>query len=204
MESLELWLVRHGQSTFNAEKRIQGQANAPLSELGIRQAKRLSERLAEHKFDHVHTSDLQRALQTAEIVCPDLPLIKDSRLREVSLGILQGTLETEHSEEQAAMLEHFRADTENHRVPEGESFTEVRERVIAWQRDLPDAGKTIVFTHGGVISTVLRTLMGQPSGWTWALNPTGITRLLFTADTITLQTLNDHAHLYGFEDLRSY
>ena len=195
MNGLELWLVRHAQSTFNLEKRIQGQSDAPLSELGVQQAQSLGNRLATESFEQIYTSDLRRTVQTAEIACPKVALTKDIRLREINLGVLQGTLESEHTEEQAAMLEHFRADNINHRVPEGENFSEVRERVLAWQRSLPSSGRVIAFTHGGVIYTLLQTLIGEPPGGSWSVAGTGITRLQIVDEKITLEVFNDHSHL---------
>ena len=68
-----LCLVRHGQSTWNAERRIQGQLDPPLSELGRAQANRVAERLARERWDVLYSSDLSRARQTAEAIARRQP-----------------------------------------------------------------------------------------------------------------------------------
>ena len=68
---LELWLIRHGETDWNRERRIQGQRQNPLSALGIKQARRLGLRLEAETFDKVYSSDLKRALQTAQLAVPD-------------------------------------------------------------------------------------------------------------------------------------
>jgi broad specificity phosphatase PhoE len=68
---LDLWLIRHGETTWNAEKRIQGHMDSPLSVLGIRQVNALAKRLSNKKFDAIYSSDSGRAIQTATIAFPN-------------------------------------------------------------------------------------------------------------------------------------
>src|SRR5580765_6857553 len=87
-----LVLVRHAESTWNAEGRWQGHADPPLSDAGRAQAEALAEDLAGERFDAVYTSDLARAAQTAEIIARrfGLPAVSDPALREVDVGSWSG------------------------------------------------------------------------------------------------------------------
>ena len=87
-----LLLIRHGRSTWNADKRIQGQADPPLDEVGREQARRLAERLRGDPPVALYTSPLQRARETAEIVgqALDVPVVPDGRLKEYDVGAITG------------------------------------------------------------------------------------------------------------------
>ena len=91
---LELWLVRHGETTWNALGRWQGHANAPLSEAGMLQAHRLAARLGDQRFDAVISSDLSRASDTAKIVAAKLEgapnVLLEPLWREIDVGDLSG------------------------------------------------------------------------------------------------------------------
>src|SRR5690606_38709702 len=88
----ELWLIRHGESTGNAEGRLQGQADFPLSERGRRQALALALRLRGLDFAALYASDLSRALDTACVIgeAVGLPVVSDPRLREIDIGSWSG------------------------------------------------------------------------------------------------------------------
>lgn len=201
---LDLWLVRHGETDWNRERRTQGHSPNPLSELGVKQARRLAQRLSGEPFNCVYSSDLERALQTARIVFPARDLIQDVRLREIGRGVLEGTTDAERTEEQRALLCHVRDDRLVRRPPGGENFQDVIDRVGAWLADLPERGRVIAFTHGGVIHASLHRLVGYSSSFSFAFNNTGISRLVLEQDHTTISFLNDHAHLRGREDLWSF
>jgi len=90
-----LYCVRHGESAYNAEGRIQGQLDVPLSEFGRRQGAAIAAALAALSADAIYSSPLLRAQQTAEIVARrlDLPIRTDERLKEINVGIFQGGCE---------------------------------------------------------------------------------------------------------------
>jgi broad specificity phosphatase PhoE len=196
---LELWLVRHGETVWNRERRIQGHSDVPLSDLGVAQAERLAARLAGRCFDAVYASDLQRAFQTAQVALPDQELRLDARLREINLGRFEGKVWADiPAEEQPLLLQWYRGPFDA-RVPEGESNDDLYARVQAWLADLPKAGRVIAFTHGGTIGSILYTVTGRPPEGTWSfrLENTSITKLLIGRDHTTVQTVNDAAHLEG-------
>jgi len=92
-----LYCVRHGESVHNAEGRIQGQADIPLSDFGRRQGEAIAAALAELPIDAIYASPLLRALETAEIVARrlSLPIRIDPRLKEIHIGVFQNRLRSE-------------------------------------------------------------------------------------------------------------
>lgn len=203
-DALELWLVRHGQSTWNAEGRIQGQKDAPLSELGKRQARALQSRLANHTFDVVYSSDLARAFDTGSIAMPDVEILKDERLRELGFGNFEGKLRAELNETEKADFSMWRKDMEDNaskavNVYGIESNEALLSRFDAFLADMPKVGKVIAFSHGGLIRSALHYLLGMKASFqkTYNVNNTSITRIeLFQEDDfIRVTSVNDAAHL---------
>lgn len=213
---LELWLVRHGETTWNAQGRWQGQADVPLSDLGRDQAYRLAARLEGAPFDTVISSDLSRALETAQIVAAKLqgsPNVQtDPRWREIHVGALSGVTPLEA---ELRGLGRWQRPFEE-RYPDGESRAEMGTRVThALARIAREhAGqRVIVFSHGGTIKSAFGTLMGEPQSVTLAafgtLSNTAISRFQVWLETIDptdegepntivhgkLLAFNDTAHL---------
>ncbi|HNR00235.1 MAG TPA: histidine phosphatase family protein, partial [Trueperaceae bacterium] len=94
-QMVELWLIRHGETEWNRQGRIQGHSDNPLNDLGRAQARALGGRLAVVRFDRIYSSDLGRAIETARLVFPDRAIETDVRLREVSAGVLEGKVSSE-------------------------------------------------------------------------------------------------------------
>ena len=152
-----LLLVRHGQSRWNAEGRIQGQADPPLTALGEQQAADAVLRIeAQGPFAAVYASDLVRAHHTAEIVaaCLSLPVTLDARLRERSWGEWEGLTRAE-------IDAGWPGDLDARRYPPG---FETDPDVLVRARPALDAivaahdGAVLVVTHGGVVRTFERHL----------------------------------------------
>ncbi len=121
-----LWLVRHGETQFNVEGKLQGMSDSPLTEAGLQQIGKLAERLSENTLDLIFCSDLLRAKTTAEIVASrhnDLKPIILSELRERSFGIYEGTSFNRYRDEIGD--KHFQPD---YVVQDGESLLMARQR----------------------------------------------------------------------------
>ena len=144
-----LWLVRHGETDWNAEGRFQGWTDVPLNETGRAQAERLRGLLGPYDFDGVWSSDLIRAIETARIAVGE-PAV-DRRLRELDFGDLEGAVWDELDSEVRAGLKEF----ESFRSPGGESAASFVDRVFEFLDDL-GAGRHVVFAHGGVIRAIGR------------------------------------------------
>ncbi len=200
---LELYLIRHGKSTWNETGRIQGQTDVPLSEEGLLQARELHKRLQGWSFDTVYSSDLQRAQQTAEIALPDYTLQLDQRLREIHLGDFQGRTWFEMSDAERDVFSVQYAGPYHQKVPGGESNDDLRDRALAWFADLPKEGRVVAFSHGGFIASALYTVVGRPAvkhwkesgGWGFHLKNTSLTKLLLSPDFKSIECVGDSSHL---------
>jgi probable phosphoglycerate mutase len=154
-------LIRHGETAWNAEHRIQGRLDVPLSTTGVWQAGRLAERLASEAIDAIVSSDLARAWMTGAPLAAarGLQMVSEPRLRERVFGIFEGkTLDeiaVQHPEEFAA----WRARNVDWGMPGGESGIEFIGRVLEAMQQiaLSYVGRTVaVVTHGGVLDVVYR------------------------------------------------
>lgn len=157
--TLHLTLVRHGTTAWNEGGRWQGLTDNPLGPQGEAQARALRERLAGQTFDAVWSSDLQRAVQTAELALPGQPLRLDPRLREYHFGDFEGF--TVPQMQAHAGFVHWQADPWPHPAPGGESLRDVARRMRAWADELPD-GRVIAFSHSVAIRTLLVDLFATP------------------------------------------
>lgn len=196
---LEIWLIRHGETAWNAEDRILALRDMPLSEAGTLQAEHLRHRFERERttFDAVYASDLTRARATAERALPAQAVRTDSRLRELDYGVFEGHRWSDLDGPLAAHARHWRAEPYGRRAPRGESYDDVIARFDAFATSLPRSGRVAAFSHGGTIRCVLYGLMGRPARGTWGIDiaNTGITRLRYGARRVTIVALNDHAHL---------
>jgi broad specificity phosphatase PhoE len=161
-------LIRHGQSTWNREHRIQGQLDPPLSAEGRHQAKLLGSRLAGRAFVGFYASDLKRAFETAEVIGPAVgrhPQPQTS-LREIYLGAWEGLSTEEIAERFPAAWASWVEEPDWDVVPGGEGAGPFDARVAAALEEIfrrhPD-GDVLVVTHGGVIQIALHRIVGRPS-----------------------------------------
>lgn len=151
----QLFLVRNGETAWNAEGRYQGQANPALNERGREQARRLAESLQGIEFDVAYTSDLDRAQSTAEIIAQDgLWVFTDPRWRELSFGEWEGKRFEEIAEHDSDRLREWVKDPIGSPPPSGESLRELADRVTSAAAELCSEyphGNILVITHAGPI-----------------------------------------------------
>jgi broad specificity phosphatase PhoE len=160
---VRLLVVRHGESTWNAQSRWQGHADAPLSPFGERQAEDAAERLAEiATIATVWTSDLVRARRTAEIIAARLGVDEvrtEPRIRERDVGSWSGLTRDEIEERWPGYLAARRSPPDF----EGDAALLTRVRAsLAAIVDGSDPGDVLVVTHGGVVRTIERSLGATP------------------------------------------
>ena len=163
--TVELWLVRHGETEWTCAGKFCGRSDPPLTEKGRADARALRPLLAGSSFDHVVSSPSVRALETARLAHGE-PL-SDPRLQELDFGELEGLTWHESSDELRLKLGSY----DDFCAPGGESVTQLGERVLAALRDL-GSGKHLVVTHGGVI----RFLTGLASETAYPA-PASLTRM---------------------------
>jgi 2,3-bisphosphoglycerate-dependent phosphoglycerate mutase len=195
-----LFLARHGESVFNAEARVQGQLNVPLSELGRRQAEALAEAFASFEIEALFASPLARAWQTAEPVAArlGLPLVADERLREIHAGVFQGELLADLPTKFPEVHARWRAAEPDYAIPEGESRLDLLRRAEAVVRDLAARNyrRVGVVSHGGLLASILKSSLGVPaSRQPFTFHNASLTRLEL-GPPVKLVTLNETEHLH--------
>jgi broad specificity phosphatase PhoE len=208
MDSTRILLVRHGQSQGNAEGRFGGHTATPLSARGRKQAEAAARSLASEKITAIYSSDLTRAVQTAEPLArlTGLEIRRTDAFRERSVGVMEGlTFEEaaeQHPEQYAALIHR---DFE-HVILGGESY---RQRLDRASEKLDHAirkhrgGRICVFSHTGTICILTLHLMGALDApelrpvWISTAN-CGITRIEVRTDGfVRVQAVNDTRHLSG-------
>ena len=202
-EATRLIAVRHGETAWNVEARLQGQLDIPLNERGHEQALRTAHWLAEDGPDLVVSSDLARAQATAQAIATfnRIPLELDAGLRERSFGGFQGMTHTEVAERWPELSARWKSrDPEFRPGVDGESLTAFYARCIEATVRIAErhAGKTVVLVaHGGVMDCLYRAAARVPldAPRIWQLDNAAINRLLHTSSGLTLVGWNDTSHL---------
>lgn len=168
MTRRQVLLLRHGQTTWNAEGRFQGQSDIDLDAVGRVQAERAAAELVRLAPAKIVSSDLRRARDTAFPLAQltGLPVVADERLREVYAGSWQGMLGADIDAQDHELRLAWRSGAEVRPGGDGELRSEVGERVAAAVRDhvadVPDDGLLVVVSHGGSISNGVQVLLGVP------------------------------------------
>ncbi len=202
MEATRIIAIRHGETAWNVDTRIQGHLDIPLNDTGLWQAQQVGQALAGEPVAAVYTSDLQRARVTAQAVADSTgaPLVLEPGLRERSFGQLQGRtfaeIETQLPEEARRWRQR-----DPHFEPEGgESLIVFRERItrITDQLVQRHPGELVALVaHGGVLDVLYRAATGQElqAPRTWKITNAAINRLLWTESGLTLVGWADTQHL---------
>lgn len=169
-----VYLVRHGQTDWNADDRVQGRADVPLNARGAADAARLRDRLAGVRFDAVVSSPLARARQTAASVLADrpVPLTVSPALTEIDYGRWQGTTPAERRRDDPRLAERWETHPESVHFPGGESFSAFRRRVLAaWTALCHDHAHhtVLVSAHGHVNRVILLHILGWAPDRFWTL-----------------------------------
>ena len=166
---MEIYFVRHGQTIWNVEKRFQGLSDSPLTELGITQAKLLGKKLKDIKFDKFYSTSLKRAYDTANY-------IKGNRKQkveifddfvEISMGDMEGIKQEDFKKLYPEQVKNFFFNQLEYDPSSfgGESFLEVRERVIRGLNKFIELNKNyervLVVSHGATLKTLLHYISGK-------------------------------------------
>lgn len=210
----DMLLIRHGQSTTNANPDLMGQrGNVPLSELGIKQAEALGRSLKDSYFDFIYSSDYTRALDTAKLACP-LRLISTSPLlREYCAGDWTGVNRHTAVTQDVKLEMNYLNGAFKPPGQTGESLNMVQRRATQWLDDaiiynnmMVNLSQTkklniAVFSHGMTIKTLLQYIMGFDRSFMWKVNMsnTGVCRLSFDKEGWRVNCINDTSHLLNLK-----
>jgi probable phosphoglycerate mutase len=196
--------IRHGETAWNAETRMQGQLDTALSGRGRWQAARVAEALATEGIEAVIASDLARAFDTAQAIAERLGLevATDKGLRERSFGVFEGHTYAEIDARWPVEAARWRRHEPDFGPGEGETFRDFSSRAVAAAGRIAaaHAGRSIaIVTHGGVLDCLYRAASGSAldASRSWELGNAAINRLLYTRRGFTLVGWNDTAHLEG-------
>ena len=201
-EPTRIIAVRHGETAWNVDTRLQGQLDVPLNDRGREQARRAAQALLDEAPDVVYSSDLSRALETAQAAAAPLGrlVLTDTGLRERHFGVWQGHTYAEVEQRWPELSERWRRREAGFGPEQGETLQGFFDRVVACVTRLAAAhpGQTVLMVaHGGVLDCLYRAAsrIALDAPRTWELPNTGINRLLFTGEGFTLVGWADVHHL---------
>ncbi len=163
-----IYVIRHGQTKLNNAHALQGRSDHPLNQTGITQARKTGDALVRMgiSFEHVFSSPLRRAIQTAELVAPGIPITVDDRLIEMDYGPYEGT----DLHNPAPEIVAFFSDFVHNPAPEGmEQLSSVVARTGAFIEELAGlSGDTLVSTHAIAMKGILEYLTPESQGGYWS------------------------------------
>jgi probable phosphoglycerate mutase len=187
---------------WNAEGREQGQADSPLTPRGARQAEAVARRLRTQRFAALYSSDLGRAMQTAEIVArvTGAAIVADPGLRERHMGIFQGLTREQMAAQYPGEYEAYRANPHAYPIPGGESGGQRRERSVRVSTVLADRHEDetiVVITHGGFLLGLFEHVLdlAPGNGWRFKRHNGSYNVFVRTHGHWSLETWNDTSHL---------
>jgi broad specificity phosphatase PhoE len=202
----KLFLVRHGQSAGNAEGRFGGHSATPLSELGFEQARVTADALAKENVSAIYSSDLLRAVQTAEPLADllSIPIVTKPEFRERNVGVLEGLTFDESKQEYPSDYYALVNRNIHHVITKGESYSNLLDRIRGELREIirKHRGERVaVFTHTGALCFMTLHLLGAIHRGTkqtpWIITSNcGINRFEIRGPrNVRVLALNDTRHL---------
>lgn len=207
---MRLIIVRHGESEWNRIGRYQGQADAPLSDLGLRQAEALAGRLQNEPISAIFSSPLQRAARTAEAIAryhSDVPFTHESALMEIHHGDWQGLMVDEVISRYGVGLLEWRQHPTRAQMPNGESFSNILKRVLDLKEYLLQEYQdrnVLISTHDVVVKILVADALGMNMdriNRIWVTNAS-ISTIEYGDDLPYLVSLSEACHLGRLETAR--
>ena len=196
---LTVYLIRHGQTAFNAQGRVQGWLDVPLDDTGQLQAWRVAQRFSKKSIQVIYSSPLRRAADTAQAIAQvcGREVIFDERLREYHMGDWTGLT----GEEIAAIAPDPRTNDPDFTIPNGESAHDMHRRVVSLLQDwiARHTGETIVaVSHGGTLGALIGTMLGLPvmRRHPFTFGNASVAEASYENGRWRLRSLNDRCHLY--------
>ncbi len=197
-----LLLVRHGETELNSSLRYWGRSDVALSDIGLIQAECLRERLNLKKIDFIYSSDLKRALVTAQIIAlrDNLKVVACPELREIDFGRLEGLTFDEVNRLYPEVARMWMERNLSLVYPGGESLAELDKRVRQFRSRLEGHNKEetiLIVAHSGVLRTLLCQLLGMEPRQRWQirLDLASLTIIETYRQGAILTLLNDVSHL---------
>ena len=197
-----LLLVRHGETKENSTGRFWGRTDVELSDVGLHQAERLRDRLASEDISTVYSSDLHRALQTAQVIASrhELSVIASQELREIDFGSVEGLTYGEISRKYPDLARSWFSWDLSFRFPDGESIADLNNRVNRFLHGIKEHAREetiLVVAHSGVLRLLVCNLLGlELRHWSQIrLDLASVSIAETYPETAILNSLNDVSHL---------
>jgi len=192
---INIYIARHGETTWNVEGRIQGRSDPGLSPKGEQQSLALLEQLKGRSLTAIYTSSLQRSILTAQPVANQfsLPIRKESELDEIAFGILEGRNLYQFDEVTRNEWERFKDDRFNYRIPGAENYTDVANRIKPFiEKTLRDheGEEVLIVGHRVVNRLLIGMLMEYPLEW--------VLKIEQTHDCLYLIQRNDETKVFHY------
>lgn len=199
---VKIFLIRHGETDWNKLGRLQGNSDVKLSSAGIRQAQLLADNAPFQHVDAIYSSNLSRAIQTAEILAEhfNLRVQQIPDLRETNFGDWEGKSIRELAEKFPVDFGKFFTAPENCRPPHGETFFEAQARVMIALRKIiskHDNQNVLIVAHGSIIRLTIAAVLDMPINKLWAISQFNLAVNVLRVDegNFTVELLNSTAHL---------
>ena len=194
MKETEIILIRHGETEWNSQQRMQGHSNSDLSSVGQAQIQALGQWMKNVPFNHIYSSDSLRAKQTAEAITQfsGHELKIDLRLREKNLGVFEGLTSEEARERHPEVFRLFKTAGSKYVIDEGESTQQLQDRALEIVDEIrikhPEEHVLLV-THGGFIRVVMKHTLGLSleTPTRFLIRNTGVFRLVWEDKWIVSQ-----------------
>jgi len=203
MEKLILYIVRHGETVWNLEKRMQGRKDSPLTDLGREQAEKLRHSLKDIKWDAIYSSPLQRTHATANIIRSnqEIPITFRDELQEMCFGDWEGKLHQEIAEDEPQKYEDFWMSPDLYATGSGEDFFEVEKRVVKEIKEIirqHPVGHILILTHTVVVKLLMAYFEQRPIEALWnppTIQPTALCKVEIENEQVNILLHGDTSHL---------
>jgi phosphoserine phosphatase len=200
--NVDLFLIRHGETEWNATDVFRGRADIPLNENGTKQAKLLGEYLKHERIDVIYAGPLQRAVKTAEAVAVPhkLEVNKVDNLNDIDCGEWEGLSVAEVEDRYGDVYQDWLDTPEQVRLPGGESLEDVRGRALPFVQDAitrVGEGKIALVSHRAVLKVLTAALLTLDNSafWNFKIDNGSVTRFHFDGNKAVLVVHNDTSFL---------
>lgn len=200
----KIFIVRHGETEWNSEGRIQGHTDISLSERGRQQAQAMAQRLADVHFHCAYSSDLRRTSETARIILEDreVPYQPTPLLREYHKGVFEGLTPREYRQQYPDLYEASLINDLDFAPPGGETIRQASARLARFVEDLRERhinDDVLLVGHGGTLRCCIVAMMGLPleANWKFVMGNCNLSIFDLYPNNAVMRLYNDDSHLRG-------
>lgn len=198
----QLYLTRHGETQWNTVRRMQGQKNSPLTELGVKQARWLAESLHDTRIDVIYSSPLGRAYNTAKIIAEavEAPIITRDELKELYFGSWEGQLKEDLEKQYKETDYHFWNEPDKYIPTDGETLDQLIDRSRHFFEEVlvkSEHENILVVAHAIVLKSFLNLTQNKEIKDLWTgpnLKPTSLTKANMADGELIYEFIGDTSH----------